>query len=114
MRNAILGLALYLTCAGIATAQNQDSIQDLKAQIQQLRQESLEMRQQLEAMRQELNALRNPQSSAAASPNSNVVNIAEEQELHCKQSIPQGAHLNRAVHNWPRGVSAHGSASCVP
>jgi hypothetical protein len=81
VRNAILGLALYLAYAGIATAQNQDSIQDLRAEIQQLRRESLEMRQQLEAMRQELNALRNPQSSAAASPNSNVVNIAEEQEL---------------------------------
>jgi hypothetical protein len=83
VRNAILGLALYLAYAGFATAQNQDSIQDLRAQIQQLRQESVEMRQQLETMRQELNALRNPQSSAAASPapGSNVVNVAEEQEL---------------------------------
>lgn len=79
MRNTILGLALYLGCAAFASAQNQDSIQELKAQIQQLRQESGEMRQQLEAMRQELNAIRNPQSSPAAT--ADVKNVVEEQEL---------------------------------
>jgi hypothetical protein len=79
VRNAISGLALYLAFAGFAAAQDQDSVQELKAQIQQLRQESLEMRQQLEMMRQELNAIRNPQSVPA--PASNVVNVNEEQEL---------------------------------
>ena len=48
MRNTILGLALYLGCAAFASAQSQDSIQELKAQIQQLRQESVEMRQHLD------------------------------------------------------------------
>src|SRR5215475_11074585 len=75
----MLGIVLYLAYAGFAAGQDQDSMQELKAQIQQLRQESLEMRQQLEMMRQEMNAMRNPQSGPT--PTSNVVNVTEEQEL---------------------------------